>query len=118
VRAWLRLGWAALAEQPGPRFRLPEPYDPAPRPARLVGICGWVAALGLLGLPVGGRAAVAIITDAGPAWFGPVVVLVGVLGLVVTAAGFATIHRRRLPWLLLAAGSLLLVANLSLTATL
>ena len=100
------------------RFRLPDRHDPAPHPARLVVTCCWAAVLGLLGLPVAGRSSVAIITGAAPAWFEPVVVLVGVLGILVTAATFTAIHRRWLPWLLLAAATALLGLNLSITLTL
>jgi hypothetical protein len=67
---------------------------------------------------VAGRSSVAIIAGAAPAWFEPVVVLVGVLGIVVTAATFAAIHRRWLPWLLLVAATALLGLNLSITLTL
>lgn len=118
LAARLRASFAKLVERNRNCFRLPDRHDPAPHPARLVGICGWAAALGLLGLPVAGRSSVAIITDNAPAWFEPTVVLVGVLGIVMTAATFAAIHRRRLPWLLLTAATALLAANLSITLTL
>jgi hypothetical protein len=107
-----------VAAQLRVRFRLPDRHDPAPHPARLAGICFWAVALALLGLPVAGRCSVAIITGAAPAWFEPVVVLVGVLGILVTASTFAAIHRRWLPWLLLVAATGLLGLNLSITLTL
>jgi hypothetical protein len=100
------------------RFRLPGRNDPAPHPARLAGICGWAAGLALLGLPVAGRSSVAILADAAPGWFEPTVVTVGMLGIVVTVAAFAAIHRRWLPWLQLLAATGLLVINLRLTLTL
>jgi hypothetical protein len=100
------------------RFRLPGRHDPAPHPGRLAGVCTWAAGLGLLGLPVAGRSSVAILTHAAPAWFEPVVVTIGMLGIAVTVAGFAAIHRRWLPWHLLTAGTGLLAANLLLTLTL
>jgi hypothetical protein len=99
-------------------LQLPDRRVPAPHPIRLLAICGWAAGLGLLGLPVAGRSSVAIITGTAPGWFEPVVVSVGVVGILVTAATFAAIHRRWLPWLLLLAGTGLLASNLALTLTL
>jgi hypothetical protein len=99
-------------------FRLPDRRVPAPHPARMLGICAWVAVLGLVGLLVAGRSSVAIVTGAAPAWFEPTVLTVGVLGMALSGATFAAIHRRRLPWLLLAVATTLLAANLSLTLTL
>lgn len=100
------------------RFRLPGRQDPAPHPAKLIGICGWAAGLGLLGLPVAGRSSVAIVMHAAPAWFEPAVVTLGLLGIGLTVAGFAAVHRRWLPWGLLLAASALLASNLLLTLTL
>lgn len=99
-------------------FKLPDRRVPAPHPIRLFAICAWAAGLGLFGLPVAGRSSVAIVTGTAPGWFEPVVVSVGVLGILVTAATFAAIHRRWLPWLLLLGGTVLLLSNLSLTLTL
>lgn len=89
-----------------------------PHPARLIGICTWAAGLGLIGMPVAGRSSVAVLTDAAPPWFEPTVVLAGMLGIGLTIAAFAAIHRRWLPWLLLLAATALLAANLLLTITL
>lgn len=95
-------------------FRLPAGSDPAPRPARLAGVCAWVAALGLLGLPIAGRAAVALITGT-PAWLGPTMTAIGLIGIGLAVAAFTAIHRRTLPWRLLTAASALLTVNLGLT---
>jgi hypothetical protein len=99
-------------------LQLPDRRVPAPHPIRLFVICAWAAGLGLFGLPVAGRSSVAIITGEVPGWFEPAVVSVGVLGILVTAASFAAFHRRWLPWLLLLAGTGLLLSNLALMATL
>lgn len=99
-------------------LRLPGRHDPAPHPVRLAGICVWAAGLALLGLPVAGRSSVAILAGVAPGWFEPTVVTVGLLGIVSTGAGFAAIHRRWLPWLLLAAATGLLAVNLLLTLSL
>lgn len=87
-------------------------FDPAPPPARLAGVCGWAAALVLLGLPVAGRAWVALLTGTAPGWFEPIVLTCGFGGILLTAAAFgATTHRSRLPWLLLTAASVALLVN-------
>jgi hypothetical protein len=99
-------------------LKLPDHRVAAPHPIRLFAICSWAAGLGLFGLPVAGRSSVAIVTGSAPGWFEPVVVSVGVLGILVTGATFATLHRRWLPWLLLVAGTALLLCNLALTLTL
>jgi hypothetical protein len=92
-------------------FRLPAHQDPEPDPGRLVGLCSWAAALGLLGLPVAGRAWVAFHTEAVPGWFEPLVVTMGVVGITLTAAAFLAIHRRHLPWLLLTAATATLITT-------
>jgi hypothetical protein len=89
-----------------------------PHPIRLFVICSWAAGLGLLGLPVAARLSIAIVTGVAPGWFEPVVVSVGVIGIVVTAATFAAMHRRWLPWLLLLTGTLLLAGNVMLALSL
>jgi hypothetical protein len=99
-------------------LQLPDRRNPVPHPVRLFVICSWAAGLGLLGLPVAARSSIAIIAGSAPSWFEPVVVSVGLLGIIVTAATFAAMHRRWLPWLLLLAGTLLLAGNLALTLTL
>ena len=96
-------------------FRLPAHRDPEPDPARLVGLCSWTAALGLLGLAIAGRASVAILTGAVPGWFEPLVVTMGVVGITLTAAAFLAIHRRHLPWLLLTAATVTLVTAAAVT---
>ena len=95
-------------------FRLHGEHDPAPRPARMVGLCAWAAALGLIGLPIAGRSSVAIMMGSAPGWFEPVVVAVGLAGIAMTSAAFAGIHRERVPWRLLTAATVTLVVNLAL----
>lgn len=76
----------------------------------MVGMSAWAAALGLSGLAVGAHAMAAIVTGSAPGWFEPVVVPTGLLGITLTAAAFLAVHRRLLPWLLLGAGAVALVA--------
>jgi hypothetical protein len=57
---------------------------------------------------------VAIIMGSAPGWFEPVVVTVGLAGIALTSAAFAAIHRQRVPWRLLTAATVTLLANLTL----
>jgi hypothetical protein len=95
-------------------FQLPDGRNPVPHPIRLLAICTWAAGLGLVGLPIAARSSIAIIAGAVPGWFEPVVVAVGMLGILVTATTFAAMHHRWLPWLLLLVGTVALVGNLLL----
>jgi hypothetical protein len=97
------------------RFRLPGADDPAPETNHLAWVCGWAAALGLGGVAVALRAFIGFILIQ-PAWYGPVVVTVGVVGLLCTIAAFASVHQRRLPLALLGAATLALIADWFLTA--
>lgn len=97
------------------RFRLPGEDDPSPRAGRLLGLCVWAAALGFLGLIPGGRLAVALAVNLDvPTWYAPTALTVGVLGLAAIAAGFAAIHRFRLPLILFSIATALLLTNITL----
>ncbi|GAA1402550.1 hypothetical protein [Catellatospora coxensis] len=100
------------------RFRLPGEDDPAPRTGRLLGLCVWAAALGFLGLIPGGRLAVALAMNLDvPSWYAPTALTIGVLGVAAIAAGFAAIHRYRLPLILFTISTVLLLANITLAYT-
>lgn len=101
----------AAAGQVRTNLRLPDRETQAPHPVRLAGICAWAALLGLAGLLVAARVAVAIIAGTSPGWYEPAVVAVGVLGIALTACAFAAVHRPRVPWLLLTAATLPLMAG-------
>ncbi|WP_144122025.1 hypothetical protein [Catellatospora sichuanensis] len=97
------------------RFRLPGEDDPSPRTGRLLGLCIWAAALGFLGLIPGGRLAVALAVNLDvPTWYAPTALTIGVLGVAAIAAGFAAIHRYRLPLILFTISTVLLLANITL----
>lgn len=92
------------------RFRLPGENDPAPAPNHLAVICAWAAALGLGGVAVLVRALVGLIAvDA--SWYAPTVVLIGLAGLGATIAAFASVHRQRLPLILLGAATVALLVG-------
>lgn len=111
VRATVRdIPTARMAHAIEVRFRLPGRDDPAPEPNRLAGVCGWAAALGLGGMAVALRAFIGMMSMKG-AWYAPTVITIGVLGLLCTIGAFASVHRRRLPWMLLGAASVALLAG-------
>ena len=89
-------------------FRLPTERDPSPEPRHLAAVCGWAAALGLGGMAVALRAFVGLVS-ASRAWYAPTVTVIGLIGLACTIAAFASVHKRRLPFVLLAAASVSLV---------
>jgi hypothetical protein len=110
-----RLGRARMAV--AERFRLPASHDPTPQPARMLGVCAWATALGILGIGVALRALVAMLAGQMPHWFEPAITTTGLLGIALTAAAFAAVHRRRLPWALLGAATLMLGATLAVSLT-
>jgi hypothetical protein len=99
-----------LSHLPG-SLRLHGSPDPAPQPQRVIGMCAWAAVLGLLGLVVAARALWAIMTGLAPGWFEPAAIGSGLAGIGLTVAGFTAIHRRYLPWAMLAAASAALAAT-------
>jgi hypothetical protein len=106
---------AALAPDRTAVLRLPGPDDPAPDHRTMIGVCVWAAALGLLGLAVGGRAFAAVISGGTPGWYQPTVIAVGIVGMALTAAAYLAVHHPRLPWALLAAATVPLAANVAAT---
>lgn len=76
---------------------------------RVAAVALWACVLAIGGLVVGIVALVKILSHA-PGWFEPVVTAVGVIGIGLTAAAFPAVNRRSLPWLLLSAATVTLVA--------
>ena len=100
-----------------PALRLPREEDPAPPYRRMIVMSAWAALLTLVGLAVAGRAFLATLFTPGlPGWFLPVVVVIGLTGVALTALAFATVQHPRLPWLLLPGATAALTAALLLTA--
>jgi len=85
-------------------FRFPAADDPAPAPARLLGMSLYAAALGLTGVGVGVRA---LLTALGgtPFWFMPALSLLSLVSVAAAVGAFLSIHRPALPWLLLLGAS-------------
>lgn len=96
-------------------FRLPGWDDPAPPTARLVAMCAWATALGVVGLAVAVRGLMAILGGTAPTWYESTVVGTGLAGIGLTVGAFMSIQRRRLPWFMLAAATIPLIATVVLT---
>ena len=90
---------------------------PQPRMRQLMGVCGWAAVLGGLGLVVGVRGLIGDLMGLAPSWYEPSMIVVGLLGILLTVGAFATVHRRRMPYVLLGASSISLIYAMVLTAT-
>ncbi|MEV0727614.1 hypothetical protein [Polymorphospora sp. NPDC050346] len=96
-------------------FRLPGAGDPAPDGRRMVGLCTWATALGLVGMAVALRGLYAILSGTDPFWYEPALIIGGLAGITLTVGGFLSIQRRRLPWLMLGGATVPLLLNLVLT---
>jgi hypothetical protein len=81
-------------------FRFPAADDPAPTPARLLGMSLYATALGLTGVGVGARG-LYIALGGTPFWFMPALALLSLVSVAAAVGGFLSIHRPALPWLLL-----------------
>ena len=89
----------------GRNFRLlPNAGDPAPAGRHLAWICAWAAVIGLTGMVVAVRAFIGLIYEP-RGWYLPVLVLIGLTGMGSTIGAFASVHRRRLPMILLGVAS-------------
>jgi hypothetical protein len=94
------------------RFRIPVATDPAPRQRRLALISAWAGALGLVGVVTAMPVLLSLFRSDG-GWYRPVMILIGLVGVGATAGAFASIHRRRAPWIGLTIGTAaLLLAQL------
>lgn len=98
------------------RFRIHLADDPAPTSRRLALVSGWAGLLGLAGTV----AALPVLTNLfrrDPGWwYTPLMMLIGLIGVGATAGAFASIHRRRAPWILLWIGTATLGLALTVNA--
>jgi hypothetical protein len=97
-------------------FRRPTFARPGPPLRVLGGVAAWAAAIGGLGLAVGVRGLVAILVGGLPGWYEPTLIVMGLLGIGLTAAAFLTVQQRPLPWLFLGAGTTVLLSSIITTA--
>jgi hypothetical protein len=90
--------------------------DPGPRLRQLMGVCGWAAILGGVGLVLGLRALIGVFADDPPGWYEPSTIAAGLLGLVLTIGSFLTVRRAKAPWVLLSGASVSLAAAMVFTS--
>lgn len=107
-----RLG-ARLLEGTRARFRLHTEDDDAPGNARVLAMTLVAVVCVFVGLVPAGRMMAALAMGHGPWWYPVVTVTLGVVGVGLITAAFAAIHRALLPWCLLAAALMMLVANVA-----
>ncbi len=88
-----------------------------PRLRQLMGVCGWAALLGVVGLVVGIRGFIGDLVGAAPSWYEPAMIAVGLVGIGLTVGAFITVQRRRMPYALLSGATVVLVYAMTLTAT-
>jgi hypothetical protein len=112
-------GWenGPAPEESGDRetlFRFPAADDPAPGTRRLLTMSLYASALGLAGVGVGVRGFVSVLGGGVPFWYVPLLVVLGLLSVALVIGAFLSIHRRRLPYLLLLAAAVPLAGDVLL----
>ena len=95
-------------------FRFPAADDPAPGTRRLLAMSVYASLLGLAGVGIGIRGLVSMIGGGVPGWYVPVLAFLGMVSVVLSVGAFLSIHRRRLPWLLLAGAAVPLIVDIML----
>ena len=98
-----------IREWAGRNFRMPGEADPPPASRHLAWVCAWAALIGLIGMLVAVRAFIGLIYEE-RGWYLPVLVLIGLTGMASTIGAFASVHRRRLPMILLGVASATVIA--------
>jgi len=81
-----------------------------------MGVCGWAAVLGGIGLVLGLRGFVGILVGDAPSWYEPSTVAAGLIGIGLTVGAFLTVHRVRAPWVLLSCASVTLITAMVFTS--
>jgi hypothetical protein len=99
-----------------PVLPAPRQVQAEPRLRQLMGVCGWAAILGGVGLVIGIRGLLGVLAGTAPGWYETAMVLTGLLGNGLTIGAFLTVARDRIPWLLLTGASATLVVAMALTS--
>ena len=97
-------------------FRFPAADDPAPRIRRVLAMSLYASTLGLIGVGVGVRGFVSVLGGV-PGWYVPAMSALGLTSVALLMAAFLSIHRRRLPYLLLLAAAVPLAGDVALAVT-
>ena len=86
----------------------------SPAPRRLIGLCSWAAAIGILGTILAIRAAVAVMIGT-PSWYLPTAGIIALFGILATMGSFLTARARVVPFALLGAATASLAGALIAT---
>jgi hypothetical protein len=105
----------APARRGGAVLRRSATQFPGPPSGRMLALCAWATAIGILGLAVAAWALAAVATGATPSWYEPALAVVGTTAVVLTAGAFATVRWVRLPWLMLGLATVPALVNIGLT---
>jgi len=108
-------GAAGIAERET-LFRFPAADDPAPGTRRVLAMSLYASVLGLGGVGVGVRGLVSVIGGV-PGWYVPLLAFLALFSVALVVGGFLSIHRRVLPYLLLAAAAVPLSGAVLLAAS-
>src|SRR5438045_8857724 len=93
-------------------FRRPDFARQGPPLRVLAGLAGWAATLGVVGLVVGVRGLFVILVSKPPHWYEPTLIIMGLVGIALTAAAFLTVQYKHVPWILLGASPGVLLASI------
>ncbi len=96
-------------------MREPVPTRQKPSTRRLLTLCLVAAVLSFVGLFLGIRGWIGLVMHKTESWFLPAIVLIGVLGVLTAAAGFLTVHRRYVPWVMITLSALILITAMIVT---
>jgi hypothetical protein len=108
---------AGLSSVTGAFRRVAAPQSRRPKLRTLAGLAGWAAAIGVIGLIIGVRGLILILVAEVPHWFEPTLIIMGLVGIALTAAAFLTVQYRYVPWALLGLSSAVLLASIIATGS-
>jgi hypothetical protein len=98
-----------------PAIRVSRVVDRAPRLRSIAAVCAWAALLGVVGLAIGIRGFIGVLAGDASSWYEPAIMITGTIGIGATVAGFLTVQRVRVPWVLLGIASVALATGMIMT---
>src|SRR5688500_15843543 len=78
-------------------FRFPAADDPAPTSRRVLAMSLYASVLGLVGVGVGVRGFLSVLSGDAPGFYVPLLTLIGLISVALVVGAFLSIHRRALP---------------------
>ena len=95
-------------------FRFPAADDPRPGSRRLLAMSLYASMLGTLILAVAAHTVLSVMVGSAPGWPPAALSVAWLSSVVLVIAAFLSIHRRRLPWVLLLGSTLPLTATVAI----